>query len=57
MRAAWLAIGVIGVVLLVPFKAPLTILLGVLFLLAFVAVGVVLIASPAFLAEDQDDED
>jgi hypothetical protein len=56
VKLAWLGLGVLGIVLLVPFKAPLTLLLGVLLLLAFVAVGVFLIASPGFLAADQDDE-
>ena len=57
MRKAWLVLGVLGVVLLVPFKAPVTLLLGVLALLAFVAVGVVVIASPEFLAQDDDELD
>jgi hypothetical protein len=55
VRKLWIALGVAGVVLLVPFKAPLTLLLGVLCLLAFVAVGVVVIASPEFLAQDDDE--
>jgi hypothetical protein len=55
VRKLWLALGVLGVVLLVPFKAPLTLLLGVLALLAFVAVGVIVIATPEFLAQDDDE--
>jgi hypothetical protein len=55
VKKLWLALLVLGVVLLVPFKAPLTLLLGVLFLLGFVGVGVWVIASPEFLAAGDDD--
>lgn len=44
--------GVLGVGLLFPFDATITLLLGVAFLLAFVVCGVFLIASPAFLEGD-----
>jgi threonine/homoserine efflux transporter RhtA len=52
-RGAWLALGVLGVVLLVPFEHPLTLALGVGCLLAFVVRGVFLIATPEFLAGDE----
>jgi hypothetical protein len=53
-RAAWLALGVLGVALLVPFDRPVTLALGVLCLVAFVAWGTWLIATPEFLAEEED---
>jgi hypothetical protein len=55
MRRAWIALGVLGVLLLFPFKAWWTLALGVLLLVAFVAVGVATIASPSFLRGDADD--
>lgn len=54
-RGAWLALGLLGVALLLPFDAPATLALGVLCLLGFVAWGVVLIASPRFI-EGADEE-
>jgi hypothetical protein len=53
MRRLWAACGGLGVVLLVPFKAPVTLALGVLLLLAFVGLGVWIIAAPAFLEGDE----
>ena len=53
-RLLWLGLGVLGVVLLVPFDAPVTLALGVLCLLGFVAWGVAIIASPGFTREDQE---
>lgn len=52
----WLAPGLAGIALLVPFDAPATLALGILCLLGFVAWGVVLIATPAFTGEDQPRE-
>jgi hypothetical protein len=51
-RAAWLALGLLGVALLVPFQAPALVAAVVVCLIAFVAAGVWLIAAPAFLTED-----
>jgi hypothetical protein len=48
------ALLVVGLVLLVPFDAPVTLALGVTCLLAFVACGVFLIAEPGFLEGDRD---
>jgi hypothetical protein len=53
---AWIACGVLGAGLLFLFETPVTLALGVLGLLAFVALGVAVIASPAFLAGDRDDD-
>jgi preprotein translocase subunit SecD len=49
-----LAALVLGVLLLVPFEAWYTRLLGVLALFAFVIAGVFAIASPALLDDDHD---
>lgn len=49
VRGAWLGLGALGVLLLIPFQWPVTIALGVACLIAFVAWGVVLIASIQFL--------
>lgn len=52
-RVRWLALGIVGVALLVPFKAPATLAGGILCLLGFVAWGVWLIATPAFTGADE----
>ena len=58
MTRLWIACGVLGAGLLFVFKAPLTLLLGILGLLAFVALGVLVIAAPGFVADDEgEDED
>jgi hypothetical protein len=49
------ALLVVGLALLVPFKATPTLIGGVACLLAFVACGVFLIAEPGFLAGDRDE--
>lgn len=54
MRRAWLALGAVGVVALVPFDQWWTLTIGVVCLLLFVAVGVATIAAPGFLEEDAD---
>jgi hypothetical protein len=54
-RAAWLAFGALGVALLVPFDWPVTIALGVACLLAWVAWGTWLIATPELLAGDDEE--
>lgn len=45
----------VGVVLMVPFDAPVTRILGVAALFTFIVSGVFLIADPAFLAAADDD--
>jgi hypothetical protein len=50
------ALLVLGVGLLIPFDAAITLALGVACLLAFVASGVALVASPAFLAGDREED-
>ncbi len=55
MRIAWLACGLLGAAVLVLFQEPFTLALGVFLLLAFVALGVRLIASPEFLEGDADE--
>jgi hypothetical protein len=51
-RALWLALGVVGVLLLVPFDSPVTLTLGVLCLIGFVAWGVFIIATPGTIGDD-----
>ena len=50
-----LALLAIGVVLMIGFEAPLTRVLGVLALFAFIVVGVFRIADPAALEGDPDE--
>ena len=56
MEGAWIALLVIGLALMVPFEETITLALGVACLLAFVGLGVFLIAHPESLL-DADDED
>jgi hypothetical protein len=49
---ATVACGVLGVGLLFPFDATITLALGVAFLLAFIVCGVFLVADPGFLEGD-----
>jgi hypothetical protein len=51
-RALWLALGVVGVLLLVPFDSPVTLALGVLCLIGFVTWGVFIIATPGTIGDD-----
>lgn len=51
MRVA-LALFVLGAALLVPFEYPLTLVAGVLLLLAWIVVGVFAVATPERLAGD-----
>lgn len=53
---ATIALLVLGVGLLIPFDATITLVLGVACLLGFVVSGVVLVASPAFLAGDREED-
>jgi hypothetical protein len=46
---------VVGVGLMIPFEATVTRVFGVAALLAFVACGVFAIATPEYLARDDDD--
>ncbi|HEX8856466.1 MAG TPA: hypothetical protein VF752_12790 [Thermoleophilaceae bacterium] len=55
-RRGWLALGALGVALLVPFEFPVTVTLGIIALLGFVAWGVFLIATPEFLRRGEDEE-
>jgi O-antigen ligase len=54
-RGLWLALGAVGAIVLVVFDTPVTLTVGVLALIAFVACGVALIASPEFLSGEDDD--
>jgi hypothetical protein len=53
---ATLVSGFLGVALMIPFEGPLTRSLGTFFLLAFCVLGALLVASPEFLSQE-DDED
>jgi len=57
MIKAWIACGAIGAFLLFVFDRPVTLALGVAGLFAFVALGVLIIASPEFTAGDLDGDD
>jgi hypothetical protein len=50
-----LAAFAIGLVLMVAFEHPVTRVLGLLALFAFIVTGVFLIADPAFLDEEDDE--
>jgi|tagenome__1003787_1003787.scaffolds.fasta_scaffold20367035_3 hypothetical protein len=54
LETATIACFVLGAGLLFPFQATLTILFGVLFLLASIVLGVFVLASPERLAEGSD---
>lgn len=56
MTRAWIACGVLGAALLFLFETPVTLTLGVIGLLLFVALGVRVIASPEFTAADRDED-
>ena len=47
--------GLLGAGFMLPFEGPLTRTLGTTFLIAFVVLGSLLIASPEFLSEDEED--
>lgn len=53
LETAAIACFVLGAGLLFPFDSTVTILLGVLFLFAFVVTGVFVLASPEALARDK----
>jgi uncharacterized membrane protein YkgB len=52
LRRLWPALLVIGVALMVPFQATITLALGVACLVGFVVTGVFLIATPEVLGRD-----
>lgn len=55
LRALALTLLVLGVVLMIPFEAWYTRVAGVLCLFGFVVAGVFAVATPAYLARDEDD--
>lgn len=57
MEGAWIALLVVGLALMLPFEETITLALGVACMLAFVALGVFLIAHPSALLEPEDDEE
>jgi hypothetical protein len=56
LEIAAIACFVLGAGLLFPFDSTVTILLGVLFLVAFVVMGVFVLASPEALAREPRDD-
>jgi hypothetical protein len=46
---------VVGAVLMIGFEHPVTRVIGVLALVAFIVSGVFLVASPSFLEQDDDE--
>jgi hypothetical protein len=56
MERAWIALLVIGLALMIPFEETITLALGIACLLAFVVLGVFLIAHPSALLEADDEE-
>jgi hypothetical protein len=58
LEGLWIALLVVGLALMLPFEETVTLALGVACLLAFVGLGVFLIADPSALLEpDNADED
>jgi threonine/homoserine efflux transporter RhtA len=57
MERAWIALLVIGLALMIPFEETITLALGIACLLAFVGLGVFLIAHPSALLEADDEEE
>jgi hypothetical protein len=57
MEGAWIALLVVGLALMLPFEETITLALGVACMLAFVGLGVFLIAHPSALLEPGDDEE
>ena len=56
LERAALALGVAGAVLMLAFDETLTRILGVAALLGFIALGLVVIANPGYLSEDESEE-
>ncbi|HWH96675.1 MAG TPA: hypothetical protein VNT03_22630 [Baekduia sp.] len=57
MEGAWIGLLVVGLALMLPFEETITLALGVACMLAFVGLGVFLIAHPSALLEPEDDEE
>jgi threonine/homoserine efflux transporter RhtA len=57
MEGTWIGLLVIGLALMIPFEETITLALGVACLLAFVGLGVFLIAHPSALLEADDEEE
>jgi hypothetical protein len=57
LEGAWLALLVVGLALMLPFEETITLALGVACMLAFVGLGVFLIAHPSALLGPEDDEE
>ena len=53
-RRLWLALGVVGALVLFAFELTITLALGVAMLVGFVGAGWWLIAAPGFLDADDD---
>ena len=56
LRVATMACLVLGLALMLPFNATLTLAAGIALLFAFVVCGVFLIADPAFLEGDERED-
>jgi hypothetical protein len=54
LRRVCPALLVLGVALMIPFEAPLTRIAGVACLVGFVVTGLFLVATPEFLAREDD---
>ena len=55
LEGIWIALLVVGLALMLPFEETITLALGVACLLAFVGLGVFLIAHPSALLRPDDD--
>jgi len=49
------ALLLLGIVLMIPFQAAITLVLGIACLIAFVVTGVFLVATPEYLRQTDDD--
>ncbi len=56
LEIAWIALLLVGLALMIPFEETITLALGVACLLAFVGLGVFLIAHPSALLEPDGEE-
>ena len=56
LERVWIALLAVGLAVMIPFEETVTLALGVACLLAFVALGVFLIADPAGLLDDEADD-
>jgi threonine/homoserine efflux transporter RhtA len=57
LERVWIGLLVVGLALMLPFEETITLSLGIACLLAFVGLGVFLIAHPSALLEPDDDEE